>query len=90
MELVTENMFFSSIFYVIKTIFIICFILKIASMSKTCWILGKVVYMYYSRLHIQKGRGMHTYPKIKEAGGGCKEIFFLLRVQITSVKELNN
>lgn len=34
-------------------------------MSKTCWILGKVVYMYYSRLHIQKGRGMHVYSKIR-------------------------
>lgn len=46
-------------------------------MSKTCWILGKVVYMYYSRLHIQKG-------------GGYKEIIFLLRVQISKVKKLNN
>ena len=60
MELVTENMFFySSILYVIKTIFIICIISKIASISKTCWILGNVVYMYYSRLPIQTGRGMH-------------------------------
>ena len=56
--------------------------LKTASMSKTCWILGNVVYMCTIQAYIFKRRG-GCMLMLKLGWEDAKKYFFLLSVKIS-------